>query len=141
MNDDFAAPSSSSGIDLGSLKGALLIVEVLGVEDHVPTVHTQAGEKSPAVRATVSVVDGARKGDEYVDVLLFPKVLQSQLKTNVGRKVLGRLTQGLPKPGKNAAWELAPATPDDVQAARTFVSQRTMTSAAPAGPASSAPPF
>lgn len=137
MTDEFAQPSSSSGVDLSTLSGALLVVEVLSVEDHVPTVHTQAGEKSPAVRATLSVLDGPRKGDEYVDVLLFPKVLQSQLKTNVGKKVLGRLGQGLPKPGKNAAWELAPATPSDVQAAQQWSATRGMTSAAP----SSAPPF
>lgn len=139
---EFAMPSSSSGIDLSSLKGSLLIVEVLSLEEHVPTVHTQAGEKSPAVRANVSVIDGPREGDEYVDVLIFPKVLQSQLKTNVGKKVLGRLGQGLPKPGKNAAWELAAATPQDIAAAQAWSAQRTMTSAAPASSTATAqPPF
>jgi hypothetical protein len=139
VTDDFASPSSSSGIDLSSLKGALLVVEVLSVEEHVPTVHTPAGEKSPAIRANVSVIDGPRAGDDYIDVLLFPKVLQGQLRTHVGEKVLGRLGQKAPtSPGKNAAWALDQATEEDRAKARAYTAQRTMPSAQPA---SSAPPF
>lgn len=129
MTEEFAQPSMSTGIDLATISGSLLVVEVLSVEDHVPTVHTIAGEKSPAVKANVYVIDGAKQGEEFPGALLFPKVLQSQLKTNVGKKVLGRLRQGEKKPGKNAPWELAPATPDDVAAAQRWNATRGMTSA------------
>lgn len=136
---EFAMPSMSSGIDLSSLIGALLVIEVQSVEDHVPTVHTIAGEKSPAVKADVFVIDGPRAGDEYPGALLFPKVLQSQLKGNVGKKVVGRLGQGEKKPGKNAAWQLAMPTPADLSAAQSWSANRGLTSAAPAS--DSTPPF
>lgn len=131
----FAAPSApSGGIDFKDFNGALLLIEVLGVEDHVPTVHTKPGEKSPAVRANVVVLDGARVGEKFDDTLIFPKVLQSQTKTHVGEKVLGRLGQGVAKPGQSAPWQLAEATAPDVAVAEAWVNANVrpaVTSAAP----------
>lgn len=124
MSEEFAAPSTSTGIDLNTLSGSLLVFDVLSIEPHVPTVHTLPGEKTPAIRATVFVIDGPAAGDEYVDALIFPKVLQSQLRASVGRKVLGRLGKGIPKPGKSAAWELAPATADDTMKAVAWSNSR-----------------
>lgn len=129
---EFAQPSISTAIDLTVMSGALLVVEVLSIEDHVPTVHTIAGEKSPAVKANVYVLDGPHQGEEYPGALIFPKVLQSQLKPNLGKKVLGRLGLGEKKPGKNAPWELAAATPADVAAAQAWNGTRGMSSAAAA---------
>ena len=131
----FAAPSApSGGIDFKDLSGALLLVDVLGVEDHVPTVHTKPGEKSPAVRANVVVLDGAQAGTRYDDTLIFPKILQSQTKTHVGEKVLGRLGQGTAKPGQSAPWQLNEATPADIAVAEAWVTQNSkpaITGAAP----------
>jgi hypothetical protein len=140
MTEEFAQPSTSQGIDLQKLMGSLLVVEVVSVEDHVPTVHTPVGEKSPAVKANVFVIDGTYKGEEAFGALIFPKVLQSQLSSNVGKKVLGRLGRGVAKPGKSAAWELAPATPDDIAAAQAWSAARRTNTFASA-PATSTPPF
>lgn len=137
MTDDFVQPSSATGVEWATLKGSLLAFEVLSVEDHVPTVHTVAGEKSPAVKANVYVIDGPTAGEDHYGVLVFPKVLQGQLSGAVGRKVLGRLGQRPATPGKNAAWELASATAEDMAAARAWSARQSMTSAAPA----STPPF
>lgn len=119
MTEQFAAPSAPGGdpLDLNAMLGALLVVDVTEVVEHVQTVNTLPGEKTPAVRGTVHVLDGALAGTTREDALIFPRVLQSQLRGNVGRKVLGRLRKGAAKPGKNAPWELAPATEADYAAA------------------------
>jgi hypothetical protein len=126
MTDPFADPSSSAGLDYHAVKGCLLLFEVTGTEDHVPTVHTQAGEKTPAVRANVYVIDAPEGPVEYVDTLVFPKVLQSQLRSQVGVQpgVLGRLAQGEAKGGKNAPWQLLKATEDDKRIAVAYLQQR-----------------
>lgn len=140
MTDDmFAQPASSSPLDLHALIGALLLIDVLSLEDHVPTVHTLPGEKTPAVRADVAVLDGPHAGEPHDGSLIFPRILQSQLKSNVGKKVLGRLRQGVAKPGKTAPWELAAATDADTAMARAWVARQ----GAPvsAGPVDALPPF
>lgn len=140
MTDPFAAPAApSSGIDFKEYNGALLLITVTGVEDHVPTVHTKPGEKSPAVKADVAVLDGPGKGEEFPDTLIFPKVLQSQLNRRVGQKVLGRLGQGVAKPGQSAPWVLSEATDADKQIGMAYLSSGF---AAPATQATAgAPPF
>lgn len=118
----FADPAApSGGMDLNNYTGALLLVQVLGVEPHVPTVHTKPGENSPAVRATVSVLDGPNAGEVNEDTLIFPKMLQAQLKSRVGQLVLGRLNRGVAKPGQSAPWVLDPATDADKATADAFV--------------------
>lgn len=118
----FADPAApSSGLDYKEINGRLLLVQVLSVEDHVPTVHSKPGEKSPAVRANVTVLDGPTPGTEYEDTLIFPKVLQSQLRSRVGQMVLGRLGQGYAKPGQSAPWQLAAATDEDKAVADQYM--------------------
>lgn len=116
MTEQFATPSTPSGLDLKELNGSLLLIEVLGVEQEIPTVHGN----SSAIRANVTPLDGASAGVENDDVLVFPRVLQSQLRGKVGQKVLGRLGQGVAKPGQTAPWTLAAATPEDVQKAQDY---------------------
>lgn len=122
----FAEPAApSGGLDFKTLNGSLLIIEVLSLEDHVPTVHTKPGEKSPAIRANVTVLDGATAGQVNEDTLIFPKILQSQLRSKVGQKVVGRLGQGQGKPGQDPPWTLAVATPEDYAKAEAWVAANT----------------
>jgi len=133
MTDDFVQPGPPGGdpLDLHGLIGTLLVFEVHEVIDHVQTVHTQPGEKTGAVRADVHALDGAQEGMHRKDALIFPRVLQGQLRGAVGRKVLGRLRKGTPRvPGQTAPWELAPATDSDMAIAAQWSTRRTMTSAA-----------
>lgn len=132
MTDPFASPAAATGIDWKALHGALLLFTVNGIEEGIKTVH---GDSS-AVRADVAVLDGELKGEDYADTLVFPKVLQSQLKSRIGQKVLGRLGQGQAKPGQSAPWLLAEATEADKQVGLAYLANGF---AAPA--ASAAPPF
>jgi len=116
----FATPASSAGIEWSSLNGCLLVVEPTEV---VKDIATNFG-LTDAVRATVTVIDGAKGGQKYSDTLVFPKVLQSQLSSRINQKVLGRLGQGQAKPGQSAPWMLNPGTPEDEQKAVGFLSSQ-----------------
>lgn len=116
----FSQPAASTGIEWASLNGALLIIEPVEV---VEEINTNFGTTS-AVRSNVTVIDGDKAGDVYDDTLVFPKVLQSQLKSRTGQKVLGRLGQGQAKPGQSPPWMLNPATPQDEQAATQWLAQQ-----------------
>lgn len=119
MSDEFSGPSSADGIKWADYKGALLMFEVKGYEPSVNTVH---GETS-AVQANVVVLDGADADTVITDTLVFPKVLQSQIKGHVGGKVLGRLGQGDAKKGQSAPWKLADATEADKAIARAYIAK------------------
>lgn len=134
--DPFAKPASAVGIKWADLQGALLILDVKSVEEGIMTTF---GE-SDAVRADVHVVDGAQAGTTYPDALVFPKGLASQLRPNVGQKVLGRLGQGQAKPGQSPPWLLAEATDADKQAGMAFLNRNTFTQPQPAQ-AQAQPPF
>ena len=127
----FASPATASGIDWKALNGALLLIRPHSVEEGIKTVH---GDSS-AVRADVVVLDGVEKAEEYTDCLVFPKVLQGQLRSRLGQNVLGRLGQGNAKPGQSAPWVLAEATEDDVKVGTAYLAGQIAT------PDDDAPPF
>lgn len=105
--------AQSDTINYQELRGSLLLVSVLEALDHVPTVMTPPGEKSPAVRADVTILDGPKAGTTLVNTLVFPKVLQGRLRPRVGKLILGRLGQGEAKVGQTAPWVLDPPTDAD----------------------------
>lgn len=117
--DPFGKPSSASGIDWKTLHQRLLLIKPKGFEPAISTVH---GETS-AVQADVVVLDGPEAGTEYADTLVFPKVLQSQIKPQIGGMVLGRLGQGQAKKGQSAPWELAEFSDADAQLARDYIAK------------------
>jgi hypothetical protein len=120
MSDDFNAPGSAEGIKWESLKGRLLLFKVHEVRHGIAT----AFGESDAVAADVVVLDG--DGEEaYIDTLVFPKVLQSQIKSNVGGMVLGRLGQGEPKKNQSPPWKLSDPTDDDKATGRAYLAAQT----------------
>lgn len=118
-----AAPGGA-GIDWNDFKGKLFVVEPLEVEKDVKTVHGD----SDAVRANVYVLLGKDKQEEYEDTLIFPRVLQSQTRKNVGSIVVGRLEQGEAKKGQNPPWVFAEATAADLKKAADFWSKKALSS-------------
>ena len=139
--DPFADPASPAAIEYPDLAGSLLMVEVLSYEDHVPTVYTKPGERNPAIRANVTVIDGREAGRIYEDALIFPKLLQGQLRSRIGRTVLGRLVQGEAKAGQSPPWKLNPATDADKSTARGALARTTVgQTAAPSMGGTAAPP-
>lgn len=116
----FSQPGTSTGIEWSALNGALLIIEPVEVATGIQTAYGD----TDAVRATVHVIDGEHAGTTYDDTLVFPKVLQGQLRSRVGQKVLGRLGQGQAKKGQSPPWKLEAATPQDEQAATQWLAQQ-----------------
>lgn len=117
MTDEFRDPATPTGLDYNTLKGALLLFTVHAVETDINTSYGL----TDAVRADIAVLDGEHKGDEYEDALIFPKVLQSQLRSSVGSMVLGRLGQGNAKPGQSAPWTLNAANDAERETGRKYL--------------------
>lgn len=130
MSDFVSAAPPSGGINWTDLKGKLLVVEPLSVETGIKT----AFGDSDAVRANVHVITGPGESEDYDDSLVFPKLLQSQLRGQIGKKVVGRLGSGVAKPGQSAPYLLDEATPDDLAKAQEWLSKR-------AAPVSAKAPF
>lgn len=121
MSDDFvSAAPPSGGITWEDQKGKLLVVEPLSVETAIKT----AFGESDAVKANVHVITGPGESEDYLDCLVFPKVLIGQLRNRLGSRVVGRLNTGQAKPGQSAPWLLDEATEDDLQKAREWLAKR-----------------
>lgn len=130
MSEFVSAAPPSGGITWSDHKGALLILEPLSYEEGINTAFGTAD----AVKANIWVLNGPDSADEFPEALVFPKLLASQLKSQIGNKVVGRVGQGVAKPGQSAPWILEPATPDDIAKAQAYLSKST-------GPVSAQPPF
>jgi hypothetical protein len=115
----FATPATATGIDWNDANGSLLLIEPLSIE---VAVKTSLGEKD-AVRANVAVLDGTLAGEQYSDVLIFPRVLQGQVRSRLGQKVLGRLGQGVAKAGQSAPWMLSEATEADTRLGMQWIAR------------------
>lgn len=138
MTDDmFGDPGSSSGIKYEDYEGRLLLITPTSAEKDV---QTTLGTKD-AIRAdVVALGEGPHQTEEIPDVLVFPRVLQGQLRAYVGtgKAALGRLGKGVAKPGQNAPWQLATPTDADRQTARAYMTGKSPV--ATGGP-SAMPPF
>jgi hypothetical protein len=130
----FATPAApGSGVVWADLAGRLLLIEPHSVEQGIKTSFGDA----TAVRADVHVLDG--EPADYLDTLVFPKVLGSQLAKSLGQQVLGRLGQGAAKPGQSPPWLLLAPDANDTAIANAWVAARTAV-VAPAAPAPAAAP-
>lgn len=137
FTDEFAKPAAPGGdpLDLHALLGSLLVFEVTEDIDHIQTAFTEPGQKTSAVRADVYVIDGPHSGMTRKDALVFPRVLQGQLRPSIGRKVLGRIARGEAKKGQSAPWVLQAATDADLAKAADW--SRAQAAGQFAGPSSS----
>lgn len=118
-NDEFNSPGSASRIDWNEHKGRLLLFTVKSLETGVPT---QFGDRE-AIRTDMEVLDGPNP-ERFIDAFVFPKVLQSQLRSSVGgQRVLGRLGQGEAKTGQARPWKLLDPTEDDKTIARKHLAE------------------
>lgn len=117
--DMFDGPASSTGVVWEELKGRLLLITPHEVSKDIQTTFGP----TDAVRADVVVLDGPNAPEEFNDTLIFPKVLQGQVRSNAGtgRMNLGRLGQGNKKPGQSPPWMLGDPTDADKQIARAYI--------------------
>jgi len=117
--DQFDAPATGGKIT--EFDGALLLITPTELREAIQTVHGP----SDAIVCDVAVLDGRDAGTEQTGVMVFPKVLQGQLKAKIGtgRMVLGRLGRGQAKPGQSAPWVLGDPTEQDKATARQHLAQ------------------
>lgn len=115
----FNKPASASGLDLKALNGSLLLVTPLRLEEDI---QTNLGPRD-AVIADVAVLDGNHAGQVYRDAPVWPKVLQGQLRPQIGsgEPTLGRLTQGVAKKGQSPPWILDDPSDDDEKLALDYL--------------------
>lgn len=132
--------AGGGNFDAEELNGSLVVIWPQSVES-VNTVH---GEQD-AVRANVLVVDGEKAGEFIEDGLVFPRVLVSSLRGKVGRQVLGRIGQGIAKPGQSAPWIIEKYGDEDVEVALAAIAAHqsgqfdSAEDTPPAAPAKAAP--
>jgi hypothetical protein len=121
MSDMFTNPASASaGITWSEARGHLLLISPVSQEKGIQT----SFGLTDAIRATVvdlDVKDSSGMPTVYDDTLVFPKVLQSQLRPKIGGRVLGRLGQGLAKSGQDAPWTLNDFSPEDADLASRYL--------------------
>lgn len=119
MTDPFETPGSGGFIqwedlwDKKAKRGELLVIIPSRYEEHVPTVNTKDGKKSPCVVADVYVLtDDVEEHEthEFPEQMIF-QAMHHRLKGKMNKIVLARLGQGPKKQGQNAPWVLLPVDP------------------------------
>jgi hypothetical protein len=115
---NFRNPAATPATDWGELLGRLLIIYPTRVEENIST---SLGPKD-AIVADLHIADGDHP-ESRGEVFVWPKVLQAQLRPLIGtgEPCLGRLTQGVAKPGQSAPWKLSAATEADIQIATKYL--------------------
>lgn len=115
----FASPAAAGNGDSvkpADLHNHLCIFEPTLYQTDIET----AMGKSDVITVTVHDLDA---NETHVDTWFFNVGIRSALKPRIGEKVLGRITQGVAKPGKTAPWIITDATgnPADVKKATDFL--------------------
>ena len=85
---------------------------------------TWEGESRDVIEGDVVVLDPPGSGPiEYKGVFIFPKMLQGQIRQNLGRNRpnLGRVGKGEAKPRQTAPWILLEANEQDKKMARAYL--------------------
>lgn len=129
----FSAPVVNEGVKVADFNGHLLIVSPIEFKANIQTVN------GPADAIEVNVVD-LDTNEEHISLLWFNVALKNALKPLIGQKVLGRIGQGVAKPGKNPPWLLNDATgdADAVAKANAYIAGALPKVAAPAAATPSA---
>ncbi len=126
-----SAPATGDKLDYAEHLGRLLLIYPT---EAVSQIQTTLGPKD-AIRANVVVLDGPQAGRLIDDALIFPRVLISQLRSKLGGIVLGRLAQGVAKPGQNAPWTFTAPTDAELAQGQAYLSQQAQKAIqAPAAP-------
>jgi len=102
----FASPAAASaGPKPADLQGQLLIFKPIEYRSGIETVNGPAD----AISCDVINLD---TGEAHSDVLFFNIAIRNALRPLIGQRVLGRIQQGVAKPGKTAPWIIADASQD-----------------------------
>ena len=114
----FQQPSQGDQIKVAEHLGSLALIYVHEFREDFPTVHGP----SDAVVADVHILDGATAGKSFGNTMLFNKALVGSLRSAAGGDpVLGRIAQGVAKPGQTAPYILQPFTDADAKVGMAWV--------------------
>lgn len=119
--DPFDSPTSGfTKLCSEEFIGRLVLISPTELIEKMPT------ENGPTdtVRCDFVVLDGPDAPTEYEDTLVFSRVMVPALKRKIDGMVLGILSQGEKKPGKNAPWKLGQPDDDQKQVARDYLTNR-----------------
>lgn len=122
----FDAPGSTSAIKWDDHTGQLVLVWPLAQKPFT----FNSGETGDVIEARVVVLDPPTGGPvEYANTVIFPKILQGQVRGNLGkgRPNLGRVGKGQAKSGQSAPWILIDPTEADKKLAVHFLTNSVIT--------------
>jgi hypothetical protein len=117
-----AEPSAGGQFTAKDHIGALLLILPKAIEEDIATVHGPG----TAIRVDLVVIDekDPSKSEAIDDTLIFQKVLQGQLRSNIGKsRVCGRLflDESSKKAGQSAPYKLAPPTKAEINLAGEYL--------------------
>ena len=131
----FQQPSQGDQVKVAELVGSLVLVWAKEYRKDVPTSYGP----SDAIAADIHVLDGAKGGETFQNTLLFQRALIGSLQSAIGGEpVLGRVGQGVAKPGQSAPYILQPFTDADAAIATHYIQQLGKPFQAPANPPAAA---
>jgi len=113
------AASGGAAFEWDQYIGVLVLIEPKGIEHGIETKNGPAD----AIAGDVTFVDPNGGPQEYLDALIFPKVVFSQCKDQIGGMVLGRVGPYTSKAGRNTV-QISEFTPQDAQIAGQYLTQR-----------------
>lgn len=118
----FQQPSQGGDqVKVPELIGALVLVYVREYRENITTSYGL----SDAIAADVHVLDGPKAGESFENTLIFQKALIGALRGAIGGDpVLGRIGQGVAKPGQSAPYILQPFTAQDAAVATAWINSR-----------------
>lgn len=130
----FQQPSQGDRFNASELLGSLCLFYVHEVRQGIIT---SFGERE-AVSCDVHVLDGAKGGEVLENALIFQGGLIGSLRSAAGGDpVLGRIGQGIAKPGQTAPYILSEFTDADAALASGYIAKRFQ--GASNGPTTTAP--
>lgn len=133
----FQQPSAGGDqVKIPELLGCLVLVYVREIREGITTPY---GEKEAAA-VDLHVLDGQKGGEVFENSLIFQGALIGSLRSAVGGDpVLGRISQGVAKPGQSAPFILTPYTDADAAIATGYISRRPKPFQAPPAATAAAP--
>jgi hypothetical protein len=132
----FQQPSQGDQVKVAELTGSLVLIWALELREDVPTAYGP----SDAIAVNIHVLDGGKGGEKFENTLLFQKALIGSLRSAIGGEpVLGRVGQGVAKPGQSAPYILQPFTDADAALATGYIQRMAKPFQAPANPTAAAP--
>jgi len=137
----FQQPSQGDQVKVAELVGSLVLVWVRELREDVATTFGP----SDAIACDIHVLDGAKGGEKFENTLVFQKALIGSLRGAIGGEpVLGRITQGVAKPGQSAPYILSPFNDQDAALATGYIQRmkpgfQAAASSTPPPPAAAAP--